>query len=317
MSPFSHDTLSWLLEGDPAIRWQTQRDLLHESPEIWSAERERVTDSGWGAQLLSCRDEDGRWGGGIYAPKWTSTTYTLLLLKDMGLPGEHPAGREGAKIALDGELGSFWNSKFQSRLEREDLCITGMMLSLGSYFGLHDERLEALVAWLLTSVMADGAWNCRHQRGATHSSFHTTFNVLDGLQDYLEFGPGHRVEAIVTARDAALEFMLQHGMFRSDKTGEIIKDKFLKLSYPPRWHYDVLRGLDFFRRIEAPRDTRLAESIEVLAAKCDGSGRWRLENRYEGQVFFQLESLGKPSRWNTLRVLRVLNWWRDTNFSSS
>jgi hypothetical protein len=303
--------LDWLLEGDPAIRWQVMRDLEGAAAEVWSAERQRVVSEGWGADLLAKQDEPGTWGGGAYSPKWTSTVYTLLQLRDIGVTAECGAAGRGAELAIGLELGKRVDAGFLKRLARVDLCVVGMLVSVGSCFGSHDERLEAMVGHLLEFRMADGAWNCRHRRGAVHSSFHTTFNVLDGLQDYLECGPGRRREEIVAARDGALEFMLEHRLFRSDKTGAVINPRFLKIAYPPRWHYDVLRGLDFFRRVGADRDGRLADAVEMLVSKRDGLGRWKVEERYAGVVFFHLESLGKASRWNTLRGWRVLRWWES------
>ena len=305
------DIIDWLMEGDAAIRWQTQRDLL-ESPAVdWQSERLRVASSGWGARLLAYQDSRGTWGGGIYSPKWTSTTYTLLQLRDMGLPGDHPAARRASGLLLDEGLGEIGTRQFQDRLSHGDLCIVGMYLGLSVYFGVIDARTDALVDHLIQHQMPDGGWNCRSlkQPGVHHSSFHTTFNVLEGLREVLDAGLTLHSSAILAAQAQALEFMLQHSLFRSHRTGEIITEKFLYFSYPYRWYYDVLRGLDYFQRARAIRDQRLSEATEILNAKQRKDGAWAVQNYHPGQAFFELEKTGGPSRWNTLRALRVLSWW--------
>jgi hypothetical protein len=310
--------VNWLLAGDPAIRWQVMRDLLAAPPARWQAERRKVARSGWGHRLLSLQDAAGTWGGGIYSPKWTSTTYTLLQLRDLGLPGANRAARRGARLALDGLLGAPGapgTPSFEQKLQRIDLCIAGMALSLDAYFDIRYAGSEALLAHVMQHQMADGGWNCRctRDRRVIHSSFHTTFNVLDGLQDQLDRG-GHldrRAARIEAAQARATEFMLAHKLFRSDKTNAIISEHFLQLSNPPRWHYDVLRGLDYFQRVQAPRDARFGEAIEQVLSQRGEDGAWPAAHRHAGQEFFRMETGRQPSRWNTLRALRVLQWWED------
>jgi hypothetical protein len=308
MADRSRGVLNWLMEGDPAIRWQVMRDLLDAPERRWQTERRRVATAGWGARLLALQDSGGTWGRGLYSPKWTSTTYTLLQLRDLGLPGSNRAARQGARLLLDNLLGPAGSAQFAYRLNRLDLCVVGMLLSLGARFGPRDPRLPALRAWALEHQMADRGWNCNLTKlGAVHGSFHTTFNVLDGLRDDQE--RGGEAGLIQAAQQRALEFMLVHKLFRSHKTGQVINPAFLKFSFPPRWHYDVLRGLDFFQRVRAPRDARLGEAIERVRQKRRSDGTWPLQNRYSGRTFFEMEKPGQPSRWNTLRALRVLSWW--------
>lgn len=171
-----------------------------------------------------------------------------------------------------------------------------------------DPRRERLVDYLLREQLPDGGWNCRRVRGATHSSFHTTANVLDGLRDYADAHGPRRAE-VLDAEARGREFLLAHRLYRSHRTGAVVHPALLRLPFPPRWHHDVLRGLDYFRAAEAPRDERLTDAIEVLRAKRDNDGRWPLTAPYTGAVWFHLEPTGRPSRWNTLRALRVLNWW--------
>lgn len=306
--------IAWLMEGDPAIRWLVMRDLLGEPEDKWQAERRRTLESGWGARFLSYQDADGIWGGGIYSPKWISSTYTLLTLTEIGLPPEYEPARRGARLVLDQQLGQLDDSSFSRKLAQEDRCIAGMELQLAVYFCLDDERIEPLVGSLLNDRMPDGGWNCRRrlwrkdrQSNPHHSSFHTTLNVLAGLREYIEHNGLRSAEAIA-AEHEALELLLQHHLYRSNRTGEEINRQFTLIAHPYRWHYDVLRGLDYFARVKAPRDERLLDPIELLRGKRRADGTWPNQNKYAGKVFFNMEK-GSANRWNTLRALRVLNWW--------
>lgn len=302
--------IAWLLEGDPAIRWQVQRDLLGKPRRVWQAERARTATAGWGADLLARQDADGGWGGGDYSPKWTSTTYTLLTLCDIGLPGSNAAARRGAAHAVDALLGGRVDPAFERRLADLDRCIAGMMLRIGVTYGIDAARIEAIAANLLAERMPDAGWNCRRHRRPLphHSSFHTTLNALDGLRDYIDCG-GARAKEAKAAEAGALELLAQHRLFRSDHTGNIIRPEFTRFAFPPRWHYDAFRALDYFARAGAPPDPRLGEAVELLRAKRRADGRWRIEYKYSGRVFFDMEKGGAPSRWNTLRALRILRWW--------
>lgn len=305
------DTIDWLMDGDPAIRWQVQRDLLGAPRAEWEAEQRRTAEAGWGARLLALQEPDGGWGGGIYSPKWTSATYTLLLLRSIGIPRECAAAERGARLVLDELLGASCDAAFQRKLADCDRCVVGMVLQLAVYFGVDDDRVAAIVDNLLSEIMPDGGWNCRRHRRPLphHSSFHTTFNVLDGLREYIELAGGARREEALAAERGAIELVLQHRLFRSDKTGNLIHSNFAKLSFPPRWHYDLLRGLEYLARAGASRDDRAQDAIDVLGQRRLDDGRWPLQHKYSGKVHFEIETLGKPSRWNTLRALRVLRWW--------
>ena len=306
------DLIAWLMEGDPAIRWQAMRDLLDAPEQEWKAEQRRTMESGWGARLLALQDASGSWGGGIYSPKWTSTTYTLLTLRSIGIPRACEAARRGADLALQALLGPTCDAAFQRKLAGCDRCIVGMMLQLAVYFEIDDARVEAIVDNLLDEMMPDGAWNCRRHRRPRphHSSLHTTFNVLDGLREYVESRHGARRDDVLAAEQSAREFTLQHRFYKSDKTGQVINPRFTMLSLPYRWQYNVLRALDYFARAGAPRDGRAQDAIDLLLEKRRSDGRWPAQQKYSGKVFFEMEPIGGPSRWNTLRALRVLRWWK-------
>lgn len=304
--------IDWLMDGDPAIRWQTMRDLLDAPAKRWQAEQRKTLTEGWGAQLLAHQDKAGTWGGGVYSPKWISTTYTLLMLRDIGIPRDCAPAQRGARIVVDGLAGKIDDPQFAQRVLNQDRCLIGMALEIAVYFGVDDWRIEAMVDNVLNEVMPDGAWNCRKHRKPCphHSSFHTTFNVLEGLRDYIEFYKGKRKADALAAEQSALELLLQHHLFRSDKTGDVINDKWMLMAHPHRWHYDFMRGLSYFARVNAPRDERLQDAIDLLLSKRHADGTWPNEYRYAAKEFFRMESVGqKPSRWNTLRALCVLKWW--------
>jgi len=309
--------VSWLLDGDPSIRWQTLRDLLGAPEGAVGRERRKVAREGWGARLLAKQGPDGRWAGGrssdggLYSPKWTSTTYTLLALRDLGLPPGHTGARKACRVLLDEGLQRDGGVNYGTSANwagKGETCISGMVLSLLSYFGLEDDRLDTIARHLLEEQMSDGGWNCRRSRGATHGSVHTTLNALEGLRLY-ERHRTRNLAAVRRAQDRGREFLLAHRLFRSHRTGAVIKSTFTLFSFPPRWYYDVLRALDHFQAIGAPRDPRLADAIDVVRRHRRADGRWPLQNRHPGKVYFEMEGVGGPSRWNTLRALRVLKWW--------
>jgi hypothetical protein len=309
--------MEWLLKGDPAIRWQALRDLTETAERTVERERNRVARAGWGARLLARQDPAGTWAGGLssdgglYSPKWTSTTYTMLLLRDFGLPPNNRHARKACKLLLDGGLqqdGGINYGVWAKWQKRSETCVTGMVLSILSYFGYDDSRLDTIVDHLLAQQMPDGGWNCQRPQGATHSSVHTTISALEGLRLYA-LHCGRKQKAVKEAQRLGREFLLVHRLFRSHRTGEVIKPVFTRFAFPPRWHYDILRALDYFQAVNAPRDERLADAIEIVRNSQGEDGRWPLQNSYRGKTYFELEPLSAPSRWNTLRALRVLKWW--------
>lgn len=294
--------VAWLLESDPAIRWQVQRDVVHASEETWHSTQKEVAEAGWGAQLLSERDADGRWAGGLYSPKWISTTYTLLLLWRMGLPRNNPLAVASTELLVDKPVWMFGSPKKRHRGE----CVAGFGLALSSWFTIADDRRERLVGEILDNQFDDGGWNC--VPGATHSSFHTTINVLEGLREYCVSG-GAATQEVESAERRAREFLCAHHLYRSHRTGDVPDPRMARLPFPPRWHHDILRGLDYFRAASAERDPRLQDPIDVVLAKRRSDGRWPINPGYGGRVWFTMEGGRSPSRWNTLRAMRVLQWW--------
>jgi hypothetical protein len=309
------DVTDWLLEGDPAIRWQVMRDLLDAPADEVEAERARVEHDGWGAALLALEDADGAWAGGACFPgdydwsnrppgqPWTATMHTLQTLRLLGLPPTSGSARRS--IALI-EENVRWEHDGQRFFDGEvEPCINGRTVETGAYFGLD---MTALVQRLLGERMADGGWNCEQENGSVRSSFDTTINVLDGLLEHSR--AGHGSAEVDEARRSGEEYLLSRSLFRRASTGDVVDPAYLDAAFPYYWHYDVLRALDYFRGAGAEPDPRMAEAVELVRAKQQSDGRWPLERIHEGAVWFDLEGpVGEPSRWNTLRALRVLRWW--------
>ncbi|MFG1694319.1 squalene cyclase [Nonomuraea sp. NPDC049309] len=309
------DVIGWLLDSDPAIRWQVLQDLTGAPPEEVAAERERVAREGWGARLLALRDDDGLWAGGACFPKgyrggepgqpWTATMHTLQTLQILGLdPASAPARETISKVAENGR----WEHAGQRYFDGEvEPCINGRTVETGAYFGVD---VSGIVARLLDERLADGGWNCEAENGSVRSSFHTTINVLEGLLEYERATGGS--DAVREARRAGEEFLLERGLFRRKSTGEVADPAFLEFAFPYYWRHDVLRALDYFRRSGAAPDPRMAEAAEIVEARRQPDGRWQLDRVHPGRVHFAFEDgVGRPSRWNTLRALRVLDWWQS------
>ncbi len=304
----------YLMAGDPAIRWQVMADLLDASPDEVAAERARVAREGWGARLLDEQADDGLWDAGVYRPgwadqsrpmfdAWTATHFSLQQLVDLGVDPAEPRLRETLARVRDNVR---WDHADERYFDGEtEPCINGVVMTIGAYFG---ERVDPVVGTVLAGQLSDGGWNCWAEYGAKVSSLHSTICVLEGLWNWEQATGG--TDAARQARLAAEEYLLERELFRRRSTGEIIDPRFMMTSYPVRWFYDVLRGLDYLRRARPERDPRCARAVELLRGKCDGSGLWPLENRHEGPTLFDLDDReGFASRWVTLHALRVLRWW--------
>ncbi len=302
------DVVDWLLEGDPSIRWQVERDLLDCPASIWLATQRTVGTEGWGTRLLAERDDAGLWAQGLYGPKWISTTYTLLQLWRMGLPRDNAEALESVRVLIDRPVWLFGRAHRQ----KWEGCVAGFGLALSSWFTIDDPIRDDLVEEILARQLGDGGWNCRADRGEQrHSSFHTTINTMEGLREYCLSGGKHTSD-VEKAEALGRQFFAQHQMYRSHRTGRIPDPRMAQLHFPPRWHHDILRGLDYYRAAVAERDGQLADPIALLNGYRRKDGRWPLHQGYGGKVWFSMETGRNPSRWNTLRALRVLRWWNQT-----
>jgi len=305
----------WLLDGDPAIRWQVLADLTDAPAGDVAAERARVEREGWGARLLALEDPDGTWDGGACFPAsyaagepgqpWTPTMHTLQTLQILGLDPASPAARRAIGLVAQNAR---WEHAGQRYFDGEvEPCINGRTIEAGAYFGVD---VAAVVQRILAERLADGGWNCEAENGSVRSSFDTTINVLDGLLEFERTAGGSVAAAVFEARRGGEEYLLERGLFRRKSTGAVVKPAYLEFAFPYYWHYDVLRALDYFRRSGGDPDPRMAEAVAVVQSRRQADGRWLLDRIHPGRVYFDLESgVGTPSRWNTLRALRVLDWW--------
>lgn len=311
--------IEWLLDSDPSIRWQVMRDLLGASADVVAAERARVATEGAGARLLAFQEANGQWGGAAWNRGWNSTMHVLMLLRDLGLDPASDQALQSVNLVREcvtwqgsGPPECDDNPFFAGEVEP---CINGQVGVVGAYFG---QDVRGIVARLLTEQLPDGGWNCEAAKGSMRSSFNTTICVLEALLEYERaVGASPKVSK---ARLLGQEYLLERRLFRRQSTGEVIeRDRkgdttWTRFAFPTWWHYDVLRGLEYLRRAGVVGDERVAEAIEMVASKRDGEGRWSLETKYPGVMLVEVdEGEGQPSRWNTLRALRVLNQYAAGN----
>jgi hypothetical protein len=300
--------LKWLLDSDPAIRWQVMRDLTGAAPGAIAAERSRVATEGWGAQLLALQSPSGKWDG----PQWDLVTlYSLVVLKDLGLD---PASKQARTMIdrVDQRLVFKWLNNRPYLDGETEPCINGRILGVGAYF---KEPNDALAKQLLSEQLEDGGWNCEawpflspKRPPSRRSSFHTTICVLEGLLDYER--AGRKSAAVTKARKRGENYLLERRMFRSLRTGEIIDKRWLRFSFPTSWHYDVLRALDYLRNAGIKPDGRVSEAIQIVIKRRHQNGRWPLNLLHPEHILLEMETgVGSASRWNTLRALRVLRWY--------
>jgi len=302
--------IAWLLEGDVSVQYQVHRDLMAtEKPDL----RDRIATEGWGAQFLSFRKREGHWGQRFYQPKWISTHYTILDLKNLAISQDNKEIRQSLSQVIqklkgqDGGIFPFGAEK------KSDVCVNGMFLNYASYFGTREDDLKSIVDFLLTEHMKDGGFNCNSNGiGAIHSSVHSTISVLEGILEYAGNGNTYRLDELQDSADKARTFLLQHRLFRSDRSGKIIDRRMLMLSYPSRWRYDLLRALDYFHFAGVKYDPRMQDALDILNKKRRKDNKWPVQARHPGQTHFEMEKTGGPSRWNTLRAMRVLQHFGET-----
>ena len=299
-----YQLISWLLERDVSVQYQVHRDLLGiEKPEL----QEHIATEGWGAKFLSFRKEEGHWGRGFYQVKWISSHYTLLDLKHLGISPSNQKIRESIDFIAQNHKSKDGGVNPSRIIEESDICVNGMFLNYACYFKIEERILISIIDHVISHQMTDGGFNCQKNRpGAVHSSLHSTISILEGILEYIRNGYTYRVAELKKIEEEAREFILMHRLFRSDRTGEIINKKMLMLSYPSRWFYDILRALDYFQFAKVNYDPRMQDALDVLMKKRRKDGKWPVQAKHSGLVHFDMEKTGQPSRWNTLRALRVL-----------
>jgi hypothetical protein len=311
---------AWLLDSDPALRWQVERDLVNEPPEVWEATRAKVASEGFGARLLGLQDPDGQWAGGAYFPAdfdgsgdgtgqpWTATTWTLNALREWGL--ESAVLRGTAELLAENASWEYDNLPYWGG--EVDCCINGWTVANGLWLGAD---ITGIVDWFLEHRLPDGGWNCEWVEGSTRSSVHSTLNSLKGLLAYDVATGG--TDATRAARHSGEEYLLRRGLFRRLSTGEPVAPWVTRFAYPFRWQYDVLNAAEYFRQAAqldgTPPDPRMADAIELIRAARQPDGTWLQAHRHPGRVWFEVDvPAGEPSKWLTLSGTRVLAWW-DAN----
>lgn len=301
--------IEWLFGGDVSIQYQVYRDMLGT---VRKDIQDKIANEGWGKRFLSKRNSNGHWGDRFYQPKWISSHYTLLDLRNICISPENEIVKETIELILetcqadDGGITLGPSTSIHS-----DVCVNGMFLNYASYFNTEEKKLCSIVDSILYEIMPDGGFNCITPRGgARHSSLHSTISVLEGFIEFHKAGYTYQKKDIESARQSAEEFILVHRLFLSDRTGKIINKDFLKLTYPSRWKYDILRALDYFQYADRKWDDRMEAAISVILKKRNNDGTWNIQAAHPGQVHFVMEKAGTPSRWNTLRALRVLEHFK-------
>jgi len=307
----------WLLDSDPSIRWQVLRDVVRAPQEEVAAERARVATEGKAARLLAMQGSDGSWAGTAWNPGNDSTMHVLALLRELGAdPASDPVRRAVNRVrdtvtwrgAGPEECSN--NAFFDGEVEP---CINGQVAMVGAYFG---QDVGGLVERLLGEQLPDGGWNCEAESGSSRSSFNTTICVLEALLEWERSGAS--TPEVTAARVRGQGYLLARRLFRRLSTGEAIRrdrkggSEWTSFAFPTWWHYDVLRGLEYLRSGGVAPEERVAEAIDLVASKRDDDGRWALETSHPGAMPVDWEEgVGLPSRWNTLRALRVLRWYSE------
>jgi hypothetical protein len=297
------EVISFLLEGDPSIQYQTRKYLLGETEDELSEHRQSISKVGWGRMYLDAQNEDLSFGKGFYAHKWTSTHYSLLDLRYLEIPRETESLVMSVRDitqkcrAGDGGVTGTGGSK------RSDVCVNGMFLNYGAYFHMEDEPVRTIVDLLSGQVLPDGGFNCQDK--STHSSVHTTLSVLEGFLSLIRYGYTYRIDDVMRMKKAAEEFLLSHHLFRSSTTGDVINENFIQPAYPPRWKYDILKALWYFADAGIPYDKRMEDALRTVEKLRTKDGTLLRGKTISGELHFRMEE-GKAGRWNTMRAMRVL-----------
>ncbi|MEP7765356.1 hypothetical protein [Sanguibacter sp. 25GB23B1] len=301
--PLVDDVVAWLLDGDVAVQYQTRRDLLDDDrPDL----RSRVADQGDAATILAAHTSGG-WGDGFYAPKWTCTHYALLELRDLGVPADHPACTRAVASALEEHLCTDGGINPADSVKVSDVCMNGMFLAYACFFGADAPSVDSVVDFVLQEEMPGGGFNCRSNRsGARVASVHSTTSVIDGLAEYLRSGRRYRAEEARRAIDSATEVLLDRRLYQRRSDGAPIRAELTRLHHPPRWHFDVLRGLDVLRSAGTAYDPRLEDALDIVRSRRRADGRWTGSAQYPGRTHVAYPRAGQPDRWVTLRALRTL-----------
>jgi len=319
--------LDWILDTDPALRWQVERDLAGAPAAVWQATRARVATEGFGSRLLALQDDDGQWAGGAFFPKgfdfegpeaapgagqpWTATTWSLNSLREWGVEPKALAGtaeKLDATCTWEYDDLPYWGGEV-------DACINAFTLANGQWLGAD---VAGIAQWFLYHEMAEGGWNCEWVEGSTRASIISTLNSLKGILYYEQAGGGtpELREALRAARHRAHEYLLERRLLDRLTSGERIAPWVTSLAYPFRSFYTTLNAVDYFRAASlfegTPPDPRMADAIETIRADRQPEGSWVQARRHPGRVWFEVDGdRGEPSPWLTFYALRALKWWDE------
>jgi hypothetical protein len=303
--------IAWLLNGDVSVRYLTRKYLLDANEDEIQQDRKRIALEGWGKAFLESRNSNGHWGRDFYQVKWISSHYTLLDLRYIEIEPVYQI-TDTINLILK-RCKSYDGSINEARSNKPgDICVNGMFLNYASFFGIDESELQSIIDYILDNQMTDGGFNCEQKtRGAVHSSMHTTISVLEGINEFALAGYTYRGDELMDVRARGESFLLNHRLFKSDKTGDIIDRGWTMLSYPSRWKYDILRALVYFTHADTPYDPRMQDAIDLIHAKRKHDGTWPVQAKHPGLVHFEMEKSGASSRNNTVRALRVLHHFRN------
>lgn len=299
------EIISWLLDSDPAIRWQVMRDLRDADEALYTPERERLLKEGWAAKLLRLQDKNGLWNKSLYNGKWVSTTYTLYLLKILGLPPLNSQALAGCDQLFKKGIYNTQEIRFSRNQDYQDLGVTGIVLSLCSFFGYHHEDIHSVTDYLINKQCDEGNWLPDNSEASKAYTFETTLIILEALLQY-QWRYLSTESKLINAQIKGQEFLLRHNLYLDN--GKPLKPKWTSFSFPPYWFYDVLTALDYFQMFHKNRDKRIQAAIDLVMEKQSDEGTWLTGARHPGKTYFDMEQAGRPSRWITLRAMRVLKW---------
>ena len=302
--------MNWLLNSDVSIQYQVHRDLLNSDKKTLSKLQERIAKEGYGKRFLEEKHNNGLLGDNIYSPKWTSMHYLLYDLYWLNIPSNNTDYIKAAEHLLE----EMWFNKGKVRKTRmQDICVTAMIVQICSYSNIENKKIYEIIDYILSKQYPDGGWNCSWQLKHKHSSLHTTISVLEAFEQYLNSGYSYRKDEILQAIPKGEEFILEKELFKSKRTKEIISEQFLRYPYPFRWHYEILRALDYFRRVNKPYDRRMKDALNIITKK-NKNGYIKAYSRFPGKIYFSMEEDKLGSKWNTLRVLRVLKKYKPKQY---
>lgn len=304
----SNKIISWLLNSDPAIRWQVMKDIQNVEESKYNKERQRLVKEGWCAKLLGIQGKNGLWNDSLYNGKWVSTTYTLNLLKIFGLPPYNDQALTACNQLIEQGLFDQQEIRFSRGQKFQDLGVTGMILSMCCYFGYHHDSIHNIVEYLLSQQCGEGNWLPNKDEASAAYTFETTLIILESLLRYKNRYQKENHE-LLKAESKGQDFLLKHNLYLDN--GKAIKSKWTSFSFPPYWFYDVLTVLDYFQSYRENKNNLIQAGIDLVLKKQNKDGTWNLGSKHAGKTYFDMEKPKEPSRWITLRALRVLKWWEQ------